>query len=172
MKFKKSATYARVLFEEDSSPDFLELFKAYVEVFTESADVFGFFCSPHLKLDQKKEVLDLALKTAPALLKSFFRVLLKNKAFSLLPEIQKNYQKLWDDKNKRCSALVSSSQPLTELEKSNLKQQLEKFFNKKIILEEKEDKSLIGGLKVDVEGCLFQANTSYFLKKFEQSGGF
>ena len=172
MKFKKSETYARVLFEEDSSPEFFQLFKAYTQLFTESAHVFEFFSSPHLKLGEKQQVLDQALKQAPALLKNFFTVLLKNKAFSLLPDIKENYQKLWNDKNKTCTALVFRSQALTEEEKTNLKSQLENFFNKKIVLQEKEDKSLIAGLKIDVEGYMFQASTSHFLKKFEKSGGF
>lgn len=172
MKFKKSEAYAGVLFEEDSSSEFFKQFKAYIEVFIEEDSIFRFFSSPHLKFEEKKEILDQALKEAPALLKSFFKVLLKNKAFSFLPEIGKNYEKLWNEKNKQCEALVFRSHALTEEEKTNLKQQLEKFFNKKIALKEKEDKSLIAGLKVNVEGYVFQAGTSHFLKKFEQSGGF
>ena len=172
MNLKKSETYARVLFEEDSSLDFFESLNAYTNIFKEEDSFMSFFSSPHLKFEQKKEILDQALKSAPALLKNFFVVLVKNKAFPLLLEIQEMYQKLWNDKNKCCSALVFTSQALTEQEKTNLKRQLEDFFNKKIVLQEKEDKNLIAGLKVDVEGYVFQANTNHFLKKFEQSGGF
>lgn len=169
---KKSENYARVLFEEDSSPEFFQFFTNYGELFIEDEVVFSFFCSPHLKFEQKKEILDQALSQAPELLKNFFTVLLKNKRFSLLPEIKSQYQKLWNEKNKQAEALVFRATALTEEEKINLKKQLESFFNKKIDLREKEDKSLIAGLKVDVEGYVFQANTGHFLKKFEQSGGF
>ena len=172
MNYKKSETYAKVLFEEDSSPEFAEQLKNYSLLFKEEPKVFRFFSLPHLSLEEKQKLLDQALKSTPSLLQNFFRVLLRNKSFSLLPEIQKSYQKLWNDQNKRAVAWVSSTQSLTEEEKSLLKQQLETFFNKKIELKEKEDKSLIAGLKVDIEGYVFEANTSHFLNKFEKSGGF
>jgi len=108
LKFKKSETYARVLFEEDSSTEFFDFFKNYVEVFTEDNSVFDFFNSPYLKFEQKKEVLDLALKQAPELLKSFFKVLLKNKSFSLLLDIKKNYEKLWNEKKTNLENLYTS----------------------------------------------------------------
>jgi len=172
LKLKKSAVYAKVLFEEDSSLDFLKKLKAYIKIFTEDLSVFSFFNSPLISFEEKTGVLDQALKQAPALLKSFFKVLLKNKSFFLLSEIQENFQELWNDKNKLCPALVFRSQALTEREKADLKDSLKNFFNKKIVLQEKEDKSLIAGLKVFAGGYIFKGNTSHFLKKFKQSGGF
>ena len=171
MNFKKSRAYAQVLFEEDSSPEFLKYLKACSDILTKEDSIFSFFLSLSVPLKEKLRILDQALKPAPRLLKRFFTVLLNNKSFFLLPEIVKNCQKLLDEKNNQLKAVVFSAQKLDEKEKSALKKALEGFFNKKIEFQEKEDKNLIAGLQVDVEGCVFQANTRQFLKNFEKSGG-
>ena len=171
MNLKKSRVYAQVLFEEDSSPEFLKYLKTYSDILTEEDSIFSFFLSLSIPLKEKLRLLDQALKPAPQLLKRFFTVLLNNKSFFLLSEIVKNYQNLLDEKNNQLRAVVFSAQNLNEAEKSALKKALESFFNKKIELQEKEDKNLIAGLRVDVEGYVFQANTRQFLKNFEKPGG-
>ncbi|MBC6415040.1 MAG: F0F1 ATP synthase subunit delta [Bdellovibrionales bacterium] len=170
MKSKKSYIYAQVLFEEDSSLEFLKHVKIYSDILLESS-ISSFFFSLFIPLREKQKLLEQALSSAPPLLVRFFTVLLKNKSFPLLSEIVKKYQELIERKNNRTQALVYSPKKLGEREKLSLKQALEGIFSKKIEIQEKEDKSLIAGLLVDVEGYMFESNIKQFLKKFEKTGG-
>lgn len=168
---KKSGTYAKALFELDSSPEFLKTFLNLAELLTkEKAGVF--FNSLSIPYKRKKEFLEKILSSAPSLLKNFFLVLLdNNKSFFLLPEIVRELKALLDDKHGLCRAEVSSPYKLSSSEKLHLKKSLGKFFNKKIELEEKEDKSLIAGLSVSTQNYLFKGHFKHYLEKFSKAGG-
>ena len=113
----------------------------------------------------------MGLKTAPALLRNFFFVLLENKKFSLLPEILKIYQELLDEKSKICRGLIFSPQTIDSGTKAEIEKLLGSFFNKTVALELKEDKKLIAGFLVDIGGYIFKGASEQYLKNFEKLGG-
>ena len=94
-----------------------------------------------------------------------------NKSFSLLSQIVSAYQKLMEDKNQLYSGTVFSPSLVSEEQKQQLEKSLQKFFNKKIELQLKEDKTLIGGLYIDVGGYIFNSTVKRQLKHFKSSGG-
>ena len=88
-----------------------------------------------------------------------------------MPEIVKTYQKLLDDKNKICRGLIFSPQKPSLREKEEIENLLGQFFNKTVALESKEDKRLIAGFLVDIEGYIFEGTSARYLKNFEKLGG-
>ena len=167
---KKSWAYAQSLFETDSNPELFSQLKSLSDIFTQPKHM-DFFTSFTVPSEEKKKLLEQALKNNHPLLKNFFLVLLVNKSFSLLSQIVSAYQKLMEDKNQLCSGTVFSPSPVSEEQKQQLEKSLQKFFNKKIELQFKEDKTLIGGLYIDVGGYIFNSTVKHQLKHFKSSGG-
>ena len=170
MKPRNSETYAKALFELDSRPEFFENLQGFAEIFLEQK-LFQFFLSQSVPLLEKKNLLTASLKSAPALLKNFFLILLDNKKFSLLPDILGTYQELLDEKNGICRGWIFSSQKPEPKEKEKVEKFLGQFFNKTVALEPKEDKKLIAGFLVNVGGYIFKGTSEQYLKNFEKLGG-
>lgn len=169
MNSKKSQIYAQALFELESKRETFQALKELSDLF-QPQRVLDFFLSFTIPKEDKKELLGQVLRQSPVLLKNFFYVLLDNKAFSLLPQIVSVYQNLLEDKEKVCTGFIYSPNPLLEKEKQDIEKVLEKFFNKKIDLEWKEDKSLIGGFYVQAGGFLFDSTVKQQLKQFKMKG--
>ncbi len=85
---------------------------------------------------------------------NFICVLTEKSRAEHLPEIADCYKEKWYDKSGIAEVTVTSSSPLSDNQREKLVKKLEQVYNKKIILEEKTDSSLIGGLKVSCGGVL------------------
>ena len=170
MSFKKSKNYAQSLLEIDDSPEFLKSLQSLTELFADPK-IQEFFRAQNIPISEKKALLKKNLKGIPDSLKNFLFLLLDYKSFALLPKITKLYQEAFDERHKIYWAEVSSPQKLSEDQKKKLIQILSKFFNKKIELKEKQDKSLIAGLSVQAGDYLLSGNCFQQLQSFEKLGG-
>ena len=167
---KKSQNYGQALFESESSEQMLIQFKTLSKIFSQK-EVLKFFCAFTISLEDKKKLLNLSLKRIFPLLKAFFFVLLENKAFFLLPQIVRVYEGLWEEKQGLCKGTVYSSSPLSQKQKKEIEALLQNFFNKKLELNQKEDKKLIGGIFVKVGNYIFNNTVKQDLKQFKNLGG-
>ena len=166
---KKSQVYAQALFDLECGREMLNSLKELSALFS-SNEFLGFFLSQSIPKEEKKEILRKTLSKAPPRSKNFFYVLLDNKAFSLLPQILSAYQKLVEKKENICRGLIYSPSPLSLDQKQEIEKALEKFFNKKVDLKLKEDKSLIGGFYIQVGDFLFDSSLKQQLKQFKMKG--
>lgn len=163
---KKSQTYAQALSELSSDTSLLTSLKQLCEIFTEQK-IMAFFLSRVVSVENKKKLIASVLKSAPSELKNFFFILLEGQAFVLLPQIVLAFQKLKDKQNRICRGFLFSPHPLLKDQKQKLEDGLQKFFNKKIELQQKEDKNLIGGFLIDVGGFSFNNTVLQDLKRFQ-----
>ena len=163
---KKSQTYAKALFETEGSLELLNQLKSLSQILTQR-EILNFFLSFTISFKDKKELLEQALKTCSITLKNFFFILLENKSFPFLPQIVQAYQGLLDEKNRVYRGTVFSPHPISEEQEKQLEQALQKFFNKKIELQQKKDKKLIGGLLIDMGGVIFNNTVQRHIKNFK-----
>lgn len=92
-------------------------------------------------------------------LKIFTAFLVKNKSVSLVDEIEKSYVRLTDSKNNVIRGKITTAQKLNRNELEEINKNVEKIFNaKEVILQEIEDKKLIGGWKIKTENYLIDAS--------------
>ncbi len=82
-----------------------------------------------------------------------------------LSEILGYYQILLDEAKGRIRATVISAQVLNEIEKSRLKLALKKILKKEILLEEKVDASIIGGIITKVDGKVYDGSIRTQIEK-------
>ena len=166
---KRSQIYAQALFELKAGSELAEQLKIFSEAF-QSSEIMGFFLSFTVSEENKKQVLKSVFKPANPLLKNLLFALLDNKAFFLLPEIAWAYGQLMDEKEGLCRGLLYSPYPVSAEEKQDIEKHLQKFFNKKLALDQKEDKSLIGGIYIEAGGFVFNGTVKNQLRQFKVKG--
>ncbi len=104
--------------------------------------------NPVFKRSQRRKVLDKVLVRlgVSKVTKNFFNLLLDRERLVAVPDIARELSAMIDDKAGRIKALVTSAQPLSPLQLSQLKQALEKTSGKTVDLEKTEDPNLLGGV--------------------------
>ena len=109
---------------------------------------------PLLEIDKRKELLSdiikaLSMEAPPAAL---LGLLLERNRMNYLPLICNAYEEMVDDKEGMVKGVGYSAYPVSETAKTRIEEALGKRLEKRVQLDMKEDKSLIGGIKVIVGG--------------------
>jgi len=106
---------------------------------------------PHISTIRKKETFEELFKSRiDAQLLSFLFLLIDKGRISTLETKLNEFEKIEFEKNNEVIAKVKTVIPLDEDDRKNLIEKLNKKYNKKIILKEEIDKSIIGGVFVMV----------------------
>lgn len=81
---------------------------------------------------------------------NLIRVLADNDRLALLPEIRTLYEQLKAEAQREAEAEIISAQPLSDPQISQLKEHLERHFNRRVKVSTNVDPSLIGGARIVV----------------------
>lgn len=81
---------------------------------------------------------------------SLIRVLADNDRLALLPEIRMLYEQLKAEAQREADAEIVAAQPLTDPQISQLKDHLERHFNRRVNVSVSVDPALIGGARIVV----------------------
>ncbi len=156
-------TYSRALascFEKEQEKvffSFLEEFKQLVEVLSE-LPMNRFFLSPTVPLERKKRILKKVFDSFKVndLMCSFLFLLLDKKRWNELKTILICLTDMAEKMKGVVSVEVESTAPLPLDLKEQLIKKLENFFDREILLKEKQFVGgLIGGVKLRAEGFVF-----------------
>ena len=90
--------------------------------------------------------------------KSFLSVMCKKGDVCELSQCFKEYEQLYKEANKISVAHIKSAVELTEDEISSLKKALEARSGKRLDIDLSVDKSLLGGVYVEIDGCVFDGS--------------
>jgi len=120
--------------------------------------------------DKKKLIGELMAKdNAPQEVQNFVNVILDKGRETNLPEFLTAYEELCDEADGVRQVLVHTAVPLAEKEQSALEAALAAKLNAKIRLKTQVDKSLIGGLKVQIDDTVYDASISQQLRSLKES---
>jgi len=97
-----------------------------------------------------------------------FALLVERRRLKVLDEVGEAYQGLLDERVGIIRVQVSSAGPLSETEKTEIRDRLEKSTGKQIVMEADQDESLIGGLVVRIGSTVMDASLRQQLAGFEQ----
>lgn len=162
-----SQNYAEALFmlakEQDAVMQFKEALFHVNEVF-KIKDVRACFDHPNVLKSQKKELLK-TLVDAPKLVLNFLMVLIDKSRISLLEDIIKGYNHMANESLGIKEVSVTSASELNDEELVAIKKLLKSKLNQEIELECYVDVSLMAGIKLEVDGIVFD-NTA--LSKLER----
>ncbi len=149
--------------ELDDFSIFFEANKELREILTSPAFVVG---------DRKKILKDLLARSDYSdMVKNFLNLLLDKNRMDAIREVSTYYEKLMDEVSQIARVDVLSPMPLKEDAARRLEKALEEMTSKKIRMEMKEDKGLIGGLVVRIGDLVFDGSIKAQIEGLKESLG-
>ena len=129
-------------------------------------DIITYLENPTINEDIKISLIENALPQNNA--RAFMLVLIKEKRFYLIEEILKEIKVLLDLRQGIKRAVIASAAPLGESTKTKIQKYLENYFNTKLALDFKEDKSLISGIKIKAGDFYIEDSSSSRLRELAE----
>ena len=129
------------------------------EVFFGNPEYVDFLSSPGIALEERLDALEKAFADAvPENIVSFMQLLCERGRIRSISGCIEEYKKLLDIQNSISTAYVTSAVELTDEEKEKLKDKLEIKCGHSVILECTTDKSIMGGIMVEIDGKLIDGS--------------
>ncbi len=127
--------------------------------------------SPSFPLEKKRAMLtDLASLLALSNgMGSFLGLLLEKDRIAYLPQIEADYRQLADKLSGIMRAEVTAAVELNDVQRQAILAALEKQTGKKVEVKAEVDPSLIGGLRVEIGGRVFDGSLKTQLKRIEDT---
>ena len=148
----------RVAQEANKTDQILMEAEQIVETFDREGVFYRFFCSPSVSNEEKKSVLRQIYEghIEPELF-NFLMTLIDRNSENLFKEVVRNYRILLDESQGVSTGIVYSVVPLSEERLEALKKRLEVHLTKKVKLLNRIDNTLIGGIRIFIDGQLIDA---------------
>lgn len=147
--------YALALYEVAEKADKVEEFKKdlkdIIEIMDANHDFIIMIKHPEIPTPTKKRVLkEIFEGKIDYRLLNFLLLLLKKNRLLFIQEKYAEYEKIYLEKHGKIIADVATAFPLSEKQRKELVCNLEKKYNKKVILKEEIDKEIIAGIYLRV----------------------
>lgn len=136
----------------------------------ENPEYIDFLVSPAVPVSERVAAIDEAFSdSVPEHVLSFLKILCENRQAYLLAGCIKEFKKLVQASSNRTTAIVYSVVDLSQSQKDALCKKLEQSTGKNIDLVCLKDASLIGGIKIEVDGKIFDGSIKQRLHEVSQS---
>ena len=160
--------YAEALFtlavEENSCEEYLDSLGTIKNLFEENLDYIEFLNSPAITLSERLASIDEAFDgRMPQYVVSFLKVLCENGKMRTIPSCIDEFERLARAFSNRVIATVYSAVELNDEQKGAVCKKLETLTNKRIDPIYIIDESLIGGMKIEVDGKTFDGSIKHRL---------
>ena len=167
-KIKIAETYADALLSIAKKDNLLDKVQSDIELLSNVSSL-KMLALPEIDAKKQDELLNfiktnLNLDTVSI---NFLRLLIENKVIGEFQNITKTFKDKVLEAQGVIKVLVQSVQPLTEEQAQKLKKGLEKKLKKEIILENRLNESLLGGLSLNIGSLEIDDSISNKLKTIE-----
>jgi F-type H+-transporting ATPase subunit delta len=159
--------YANAIFTSslEDANQFLEFTKA-------ANDNDGFKKIVNNPVSDKSQILGLISSlNFSEKLSNFLKIIVENKRLFLIADIAEKLSKIIRKNNNQEVAEVYSVKKLSDDSIKQISEQLKKVLNKDIVVENKIDKSVLGGLKIKVGSVLFDDSLATKLQRLKVEFG-
>lgn len=126
----------------------------------ENSELNDFIHSPSVKGEVKESALKEVFPGTQNITKGLFRLLLENKRFEILGDIAGQYKSQFDELNGVETAMVTTAFPITADLESKVLDKIKEFSDKKIIIKNIIDPSIIGGFILRMGDRQFNASVA------------
>ena len=145
--------YAEALFqigEEEKLTDMLyQELSEIVNLIKVNQDLFSILKSPVISKKEKISLIDKIFEDKINInIKNFLKILIEQDRISFISDISDSYKELLNEKNNILEGFVISAIPMKKEEIKELEEKLSEKYNKNVTLENKVDKSILGGVLV------------------------
>lgn len=165
--------YAEALFslalESEAEKAYLEALATVKGILDKEPEYLEFLSSPAIPVSERTASLDEAFDgVLPEYVLSFLGVLVEKGKIRSLPGCIGEYEKLVKESQKRVLAKVISAVPLSEEQTKAIAEKLEKRLGKSIDPVLFVDESLLGGVRVEVDGRIFDGSVRHRLSEMKE----
>jgi len=157
--------YATALFkvgvEDGQAEKYAEELKTFNDFLEGDKEVKFYLITPLVERTLQRQVLDTLLEkmALSEIMKRFILLLFDKKRLAALQDIYEYYNNLLDEYRGICRAEIISAVPLSEDMAEKIKEKLKEFTGKKeVVLEVKEDPSLIGGIITKIGDIIYDGS--------------
>ena len=167
---KVSSEYAKALFmlavEKDSAKSYADALDLVSEVFLENPMYPELLASYGIPKEERLSALEAAFSDAiPGDVMSFLKLLCEKNRIGEFSDCVAGYKAMLDEMTRVMDAKVTSAIELKDSEKSALKEKLEKVSGHSVVISYVVDKSIIGGLVVEMDGKVIDSSLGKHLKE-------
>ena len=142
--------------EEKADDQIMEELEAVRGIFAQNPDYITLLCEPSIPGKTRIQLLDEAFRGQihPYLL-NFLKLLVEKGLLRGFSTCCSTFRESYNKDHGISEAQVTSAVPLSEEQAQALKAKLEKLSGKKVLLTRKVDEKVLGGLRVELDGKLF-----------------
>jgi len=141
--------------EEGLSEEILKQMEAVNAIFKENPDYITLLLEPSIPRRERLGLLEEAFKDQlHPYLQNFLMILLENSLLRGFSSCCRTYRAAYNRDNGIEEATVTSAVALTDAQAQSLKAKLEQISGKSVILKQKVDSGVLGGLRVEIGGKL------------------
>jgi F-type H+-transporting ATPase subunit delta len=151
-------TYADALFsvaeenlrDETEFSDMLEELKCVDKIIRQVPELTKLMGTPTISYEDKKDILKTAFeKNVSGTTFNFLKVLADKNRFSCYGKIYRQFNLLYNEKFGITDITVTSARELSDASREQIRKRMSEITQKKVVLKEKTDAALIGGVIVD-----------------------
>lgn len=129
------------------------------KLFVENESYITLLESPNVKTEEKLSMLDEAFsQNIHSYVLYFLKILTENGYISMFGACCEEYLQRFNKDRNICIAKITSTAALEEEQKNRLLSKLEKKTGKKVVMQFDTNPSLLGGIRVEVDGCLWDGS--------------
>jgi len=167
--------YAKALFavakEEDAADDYVKALNDMAELFASTPEVKDGLTNPVYPLEVREKVMDHLVQAmgASAIMKNFFNLVVSKKRAAVLPEIAEAFQGLVNQDRNICPGTVTTAMELNADLMQKVQSTLEKLTGKTVVLSNKVDPSVIGGIIAKVGDLVLDGSIKTQLMDLKES---
>ena len=145
--------------EENLTDDILGEMVGVKEIFKENPDYVTLLSEPSVPKKERLQLVDESLGSSlSAYHLNFIKILIEKGLLREYSACYKRFRKSYNESHGIADALVTTAVALSDAQLSQLKEKLEKISGKKVLLNQKVDADILGGVRVDLEGQLFDGS--------------
>jgi F-type H+-transporting ATPase subunit delta len=145
--------YAEALFqvgeEDNSTTNLYEELNAVIDILKSNQDFYNVLKSPLVTKGDKKDLVEKVFGNQISdNLNNFLKIIIDKDRVSALEAVQKSCKALLNQKNNIIEGSAITAVPMSQEELKQLEAKLSSKYNKNVTLENKIDKSILGGVLV------------------------
>ncbi len=165
--------YSEAIFElaaeQSCAGQVFEELTSLKKIWTENPDVAKLLSAPTLSVSEKLKINEKVFKgRVSEMVYNFLCVITEKGRAGALTEIADAYKEKWYEAENIAEVTVTTSAPLKKELRDKLVKKLEAVYKKKVILEEKTDSSLIGGIVVNCGNEMLDGSVKNRLDSIEK----
>ena len=167
--------YAIALFESlksgEEKQNALSFLRSVSEVLANNSTFYEGLKSHTLSYDDARTIFTKLTDqlSCTEIVKNFFNVLIDNKRVDILSAICGSFERELDKENGVVRGVVKSAHVLEDAKRKELEEKLGSKLGQKVILDYQEDKTVLAGVRVELEAYTLDDTVETHLKKIKEN---